>query len=279
MAFIVSGKTWESYYSLRFNKSRPQYFKIAVDSINEDEAREFVRQKVQKETGWIAKIEKVESVDLKIQDKPVAKIDWDLPWYECNIVAFDTETTGLDYSEDRIVELGFCQYNKETKRFEDPKSFFINDGVPIPQQLIDKGINDITNEMLVGAPTFEGLLDSGEIDDLFGKNTILVCQNRGFDVGHLLASLRRSKRMDAYIPPVVCSMELALHSNLGLKNNKLETLMKHILGDNTPQSHRAGDDAMNCGNVFMALARRHHYFKRPLTVRQFISFFDRNPDI
>ena len=66
-------------------------------------------------------------------------------------IAFDTETTGLNPINDRIIELGAVLFEngKPVKRFET----LINVGMSIPARVT--AVNNITNDMLENAPTLE----------------------------------------------------------------------------------------------------------------------------
>jgi len=69
------------------------------------------------------------------------------------IVFFDLETTGINITKDRIVEIAilkiFPNRNKESKRW------LVNPEIEIPKEASD--IHGITNEMVVTEPTFKEL--------------------------------------------------------------------------------------------------------------------------
>lgn len=225
---------------------------------------------------------KVESC-IEVEDCPVfSEMDYDvfsnMDWWKAPIYAVDVETTGFSPTDDRIVEIGVSKYELDKKSFVSYKSFLINDGVPIPQALIDKQINDITNESLVGKPTFSEFLASGELDDALSLGSIWISHNRGFDFSFISNSLKRAG-YSGYVPPIVCSLELAMKVDLGQPNNKLSTLRGILLDKHEEQSHRAGEDAMDAGNIFMALARKSPLVRSIRSTRELLEIFDNNPDI
>ncbi len=67
------------------------------------------------------------------------------------IAFIDLETTGVNLSTDRIVEVAIVKILQDGTR--QVKRKLINPGMPIPQQTID--IHGITNEMVKDAPTFK----------------------------------------------------------------------------------------------------------------------------
>ena len=279
--WIVYGRTIKSYWDVNAKwreTTPPEHFSIFVSNVStEDEAQDVARQRVQLSRGNIALIDRVRTVDYKALDvESKSTLDLSAPWWEQSIYAFDVETTGLSYDDDRIVEIGFSRYNLDLKAFEDPVSYFINDGVPIPQELLDKELNDITNETIADAPTFDELLRAGTFDKLLSTDNILISHNRGFDTGFLLATLKRTSF--SYLPPVVCSMELALHTEIGQRNNKLAHLADLLGVSDGSQTHRAGDDAQMAGNVFFALARKNSFFRKPRDSGDLLHYFDCNPD-
>ncbi len=68
------------------------------------------------------------------------------------LVVFDLESTGLNITEDRIIELSYVKVYPDGHE-EGPKTFRFNPEKVIPQQAID--VHHITNEDLANEPTFK----------------------------------------------------------------------------------------------------------------------------
>jgi len=66
------------------------------------------------------------------------------------IVFFDLETTGVDITNDRIVEISLLKILPSGK--EEIKTMRVNPGMPIPKQATD--IHGITDEDVKNEPTF-----------------------------------------------------------------------------------------------------------------------------
>ena len=91
----------------------------------------------------IEKIEYGNAVAIRMTVKP--EISQEL---SDRYVAFDTETTGLDPENDRIVELGAVAF--ENGEPTDSFRSYVNPGISISAEV--SALNHITNEMLEAAP-------------------------------------------------------------------------------------------------------------------------------
>ena len=67
-----------------------------------------------------------------------------------SICFFDLETTGVNVSNDRIVEISVIKINKD--KTEDSKTWLINPTIPIPAKV--SVIHGITDEMVKDKPNF-----------------------------------------------------------------------------------------------------------------------------
>lgn len=112
-------------------------------------------------------------------------------------IAFDTETTGLDWrGDDRVIELGAVEL---INHIPTGKSFrrFINPGRKVSEATIR--ITGITDEDLKDEPPFEDPSIVGSFLEFIGDSTI-VAHNAAFDRGFLNAELKRCGR--APIPEI-----------------------------------------------------------------------------
>lgn len=101
-------------------------------------------------------------------------------------VFFDLETTGLDVSKDRIVQIAVVRINLSNEREE--KKVLVNPTIPIPKEASD--VHGITDEMVKDKPTFKQVAKSFyeyiEGYDLYGYNII------GYDLPLLVEELLRA---------------------------------------------------------------------------------------
>lgn len=72
------------------------------------------------------------------------------------LVVFDLETTGVNTSKDRIVELAIIKLFPDGERLE--KHTYLNPGIPIPAEA--SAVHDITDEMVKDKPSFRQISKS-----------------------------------------------------------------------------------------------------------------------
>lgn len=98
-----------------------------------------------------------------------------------SVVVFDTETTGLAPSHDRIVEIAAIKYTngEPVRKFHS----FINPGIPIPERVIE--IHGITDDMVKDCPDIGQVIPA--FDDFIG-DSILSAHNLEFDLKFIFYS-------------------------------------------------------------------------------------------
>mgnify|MGYP002626295360 CR=1 FL=1 len=163
-------------------------------------------------------------------------------------IAFDTETTGFSFTNDRIIELGAVLFEngKITKRF----GTLVNAKINISPEV--SLINHITNDMISSAPSekeaYEKFIEF--LDDALDGNTIICAHNAKFDMGFLTETFKRLgiSANIKYIDTLYLSRKLVK----GLYNYKQDTVAKHF-GIINKESHRAVTDAETCGKILWNL--------------------------
>jgi DNA polymerase III epsilon subunit family exonuclease len=171
-------------------------------------------------------------------------IDHDRPLSDLDFVAFDTETTGLVASTERVIELSGVRFSfdGEIDRFEsliDPQQ-----AIP-PDSIRMHGIQD---EDVKGQPLFADAV-GGFLDLVEG--TVVLAHNAEFDVGFLAHEAHRAGRRMPRVP-VVDTVEISRALREDLPNHKLETISK-ALNCPAPTYHRALADSVTLMNVFLGL--------------------------
>lgn len=150
-------------------------------------------------------------------------------------VIFDTETTGLDPNEDRIIEFGAVEL---VNRFPTGRSFhaYIN---PQGRQVHPEAlaVHGITDASLVDKPSFDGIFP-----DLlaFIEGAHLIAHNANFDIGFLNAEFARLGADLVEPARVVDTLAIARRKH-PMGPNSLDALCRRYGIDN---SHRTKHGAL-----------------------------------
>ena len=102
------------------------------------------------------------------------------------VIYFDTETTGLKYRENHIIELAMLVI--EDGRIVEEYDKFINVGYDLPSKITE--ITGITDEMLI----VEGVSEKSIADDLKNRltpGTLMIAHNCQFDLSFVYFLLKR----------------------------------------------------------------------------------------
>ncbi|MFT4603533.1 MAG: DNA polymerase-3 subunit epsilon [Rhodothermales bacterium] len=159
-------------------------------------------------------------------------------------VVVDTETTGTDPSEHRIIEIGAVRLEggQIVERFEQ---------LIDPECLVPRSITRLTGirpEMLRDKPTVGPAITSFVE---WARGAQLVAHNAGFDQRFLaLEGLRTGTA--AFEEPFLCTLRLARRLLPGLPSKGLDALKK-FYGLSIDRRHRAMDDADLTGRVLVRL--------------------------
>lgn len=159
-------------------------------------------------------------------------------------VVYDFETTGVDFNNDEIIEIGALKI--ENGAFTDVFSCLVKPKKSIPPDATK--INRITNEMVANCYSIEQVICDFY---LFCKDCQMVgYNNRMFDslfltkAGKLVGLDFNNEQIDAFV--------LAKDKLKGLRNYKLSTVSKY-LEVNLVDAHRALNDVIATAEVFLKL--------------------------
>jgi len=188
---------------------------------------------------------------------PIAGIAQELeesaPWAAHPVAMIDTETTGRDPAEDRIVELAIVIGRDGQVVSRD--AWLINPERPIPEDATK--VHGISNDDVKDKPTFSDVC--GEIlAKLAGA--IPAAYNASFDRGFLLAEVKRVATSDTPDVPAVRDRVVwldpliwARHVYASERSRKLGDIAE-LLGVTLDQAHRATADAEAALGVMYKLA-------------------------
>lgn len=158
------------------------------------------------------------------------------------IVSLDLETTGLDSSQDEIIEVGAVKFMGS--RVEDEYQTLINPGIRIPPQITR--LTGISDAMVRGAPAFEEIRE--DLKAFVGSAPILG-HNVQFDLSFLQKGglFSRNPSLDTYEMAAVVLPQAGRY-NLSALGGALQVPLQ--------ASHRALDDARVTRAVYLKLLEK-----------------------
>jgi DNA polymerase III epsilon subunit family exonuclease len=178
-----------------------------------------------------------------------------MQWRHLPIVAFDTETTGLQpFGGDRVIEFAAVVLRIDASGQvvgEERHGWLLNPGIPIPRTASE--ISGITDKDVADAPTFADV--AHEVAELLG-NAVTVAHNYPFDMAFLTQELLRVGLTWPEPLAEVDTVDLSMKHFSEAKGHKLIDLCTR-LGVSLDGAHRATNDAAACGRCFVEMVRKH----------------------
>jgi DNA polymerase-3 subunit epsilon len=192
---------------------------------------------------------------LRVRSAGVAQeLDAGADWVDHPIAFLDTETTGRDAQNDRLVEVGIVIGLRG--EVVDRKSWLINPGRPIPDEA--KAVHGISNEDVADKPPFAEV--AAEIVAALA-GAIPAAYNAQFDRGFLLAEIERAGLRFPSPPPAIRSdvdwLDPLVFARELYKQEQSRSLgdMAKRLGVELVKAHRATDDAEAALRVLYAFGK------------------------
>ncbi len=161
-------------------------------------------------------------------------------------VVFDLETTGLDYSNNEILEIGAVKI-RNGEIIETFNTLIKPMTVEISDFITD--LTGISNDMVKDAPHFDEVV--GDFFK-FTRNSTMVAHNSDFDT--LFLAYHAGKYLYKFDNPVLDTLKMARNLIGGVKNYKLGTIAKYF---NIPldHAHRALYDTIATAKCFIELCK------------------------
>lgn len=162
------------------------------------------------------------------------------------IIIFDVETTGLNFTDDRLTEIGAVKL--KNMQVIEQFNTFVNPEKDISSNVVK--LTGISNDMVKDAPKTKEALES--FFKFCGENPVLVAHNASFDTTMINNSCARVgiKKDYTYIDTLVLAQCVVTQ----IARYKLNYLAKYFkLGKFN--HHRASDDAYMLAKVYMELIK------------------------
>ena len=160
----------------------------------------------------------------------------------------DTETTGLDYQNDRIIELACLELVENEYTERKFHQYYNPDGVVISEQ--SEEIHGLSNSFLRKFNSFDESLD--DFIDFVG-DAELVIHNAQFDISMINNALKRKNRTEIQMDRVFCTLEMAKKKFPGSKNNLNALCRRFNINLESREKHGALTDCFLLLRVFIEL--------------------------
>lgn len=142
-------------------------------------------------------------------------------------IIFDTETTGLDKMEDRLIEIGCIELDNHFPTGRTFHTYINPQGRKVHPEAL--AVHGISNEKLADKPAFPVIAD----DFLaFTNGAVLIAHNAMFDLEFINAELRRIGQLPISVDRIIDTLGLARRKH-PIGPNSLDALCKRYGIDNS----------------------------------------------
>jgi DNA polymerase III epsilon subunit family exonuclease len=173
---------------------------------------------------------------------------WPDKWIDLPLAVIDVETTGLDSTSDRVIEVGIIRF--EQGEVTDSYGQLIDPECEVPEEVVD--LTGISPEDLEGKPTFAQVAD--DIHQRL-QGVGIVAYNLSFDKGFVAAEFERCGLSWPAEAPTLDPLIFSRQFYKNLRRKNLGTIAEK-LGIPLEEAHRATHDAKVAGQVLFAFADR-----------------------
>jgi DNA polymerase-3 subunit alpha (Gram-positive type) len=164
------------------------------------------------------------------------------PVSDVSFVVFDTETTGWNKENGRVIEIGAIKFKNGIVLAK--KSWLINPGIPITSS--SQRIHGISDSMVKDSPSFREVYAKFAA---FTKGSVLLAHNASYDVRFVTAEIERNKLTP--IPnQTIDTLRLARKWFPELKSHSLTNLIRD-LSIPSGTMHRALADSECTKDMFL----------------------------
>jgi len=163
-------------------------------------------------------------------------------------IILDTETSGLDYDKDRIIEVGCLELVNGIYTGEKFHKYYKPDNLIISSQ--SEQIHGLNNKFLSNFKTFDEEIDSF-LNFINGSQ--LIIHNAQFDLSMINNSLKRLSKEIIKKNETICTLEMAKKKFPGSKNNLNALCRRFDISLESRKTHGALTDSFLLLEVFNEL--------------------------
>ena len=177
------------------------------------------------------------------------------------IVVFDTETTGIDFDTDRIIELGAVALEEQGEVGSLNCLIRLPEGKTLPPFIVD--LTGITDEELQRQGVSEEEAGAAFCRLLDGaQRPLLVAYNAQFDLNFLYWFLKKSGRAQVLRLPRFLDALTVYRDRRDYPHKLCNAIEAYHLEDEAVNSHRAVDDARATVRLLEVMAQEHNDLDR-----------------
>lgn len=170
-----------------------------------------------------------------------------------NILFFDTETTGLDFKQDEIIELGAVCFSKDGEHIRYNELIQLSEGKTISPFV--QNLTGITPEQVQKEGREKNEVADRFVELLSRPNLLVVAYNAQFDLNFTYWFLSRCGQADA-LRSLTFLDALTVYRDRRDFPHKLEhAIPAYHLENQVVNSHRAVDDAEAAAALLLAMER------------------------
>ena len=163
-------------------------------------------------------------------------------------IILDTETSGLDYDKDRIIEVGCLELVNGIYTGEKFHKYYKPENLIISSQ--SEQIHGLNNKFLSNFKTFDEEVDSFLS---FINGSQLIIHNAQFDLSMINNSLKRLSKEIIKRNETICTLEMAKKKFPGSKNNLNALCRRFDISLESRKTHGALTDSFLLLEVFNEL--------------------------
>jgi len=163
-------------------------------------------------------------------------------------IILDTETTGLDYRDDRVIEVAGLELVNDLFTGKKYHKYFNPGGIIISKQAEE--IHGLNNAFLEKYKTFDESLS--EFLEFVNKSPLII-HNAQFDLSMINNALERENKPQISRDSSICTLEMARKKFPGSKNNLNALCRRFNIGLESREKHGALTDCFLLLSVFTEL--------------------------
>ena len=160
----------------------------------------------------------------------------------------DTETTGLDFDKDRIIEIACLELIDDVFSGEKFHNYYSPENIIISKQ--SEEIHGLSNNFLKKYKSFESEIQS--FLEFIG-NSQLIIHNAQFDLSMINNALKRARKKKIPEEQALCTLELSKKKFPGSKNNLNALCRRFGISLEEREKHSAITDCFLLLQVFQEL--------------------------